>query len=151
MVFEGEEKRQFNEFIDDALIEANYVYGYGRYLRKNARVDSDLKSKAYDNGLEVVKEAKAIKESLRLAKQEITDLDAWWKKTEEEKLPVWSQEDYVAGTVAYVKKRKGLAKKFAGESLRLVWLRKPLESVLKVLDLPTRRKYSRKLEESEDE
>lgn len=150
-IFDGEENRAFVEFIEDAMSEVNFIYGYGRYLRKHAVLDAVHKEQAYESGQELIKESKAVKESLRLIKQEIEDLDAGFKKSEEENLQ-WTMDEYRAEFDAYVKKRKKLAKKFAGESLRVVWLRKPMDEVLRLLDLPKRRKYQRKIdEESEDD
>lgn len=149
-VFDGEENRAFVQFIEDAMSEANLVYGYGRYLKQKAELDSPLKEQAFEAGMTIVKEAKATKESLRLIRQEIEDLDSSFAKSEQDNMQ-WTMDEYKAAYDAYVKKRKKLAKKFAGESLRVVWMRKPLEQVLEALGLEKRRKYNRREETEDDE
>lgn len=150
MAFEGEERRPFPDFVDSAIEEANYYFGYGRYLKKNVdQFSADYEEwfkEHYERGQELVKEANAIKESLRVASNDIDALDKGWNKERADN-PDWSDSERDAAEKIYDKKKLKAQKKFVGEAYRLVWLRNGMAEVLDYLELKPRRKYKRRPEE----
>lgn len=145
-MFDGEHKRPFTEFIEEAIAEANYYFGYGRYLRKHVDLSDPWFEEHYENGMSLVKDANAIKEALRVISNEIDDLDKSWNKQRADNQQ-WTEAERDKARKSYEKKLQKIQKQFAGEALRVVWLREPMDEVLEALELKPRRKYQRKPEE----
>jgi hypothetical protein len=141
-VFENEHLNKIDDIVAEAIEEANYYFGYKRYLNKHVDKDSDYFEDYYEDhyndGMELVNEAGAAKQSLLVLSRELADLDAEWAKR-------------IAFTIddqkRYIKDRKAIGKKIVGEAFRIVWIRRPFEAVLQGLELMPRRKYQRKPEE----
>lgn len=150
MLFETDYRKSFEDIEKEAIAEANFYFGYGRYFRKNVNENDEYFAEHLEYGKDLVRQVNAIREALRVISQELTDVDAAWNKDRADNLEEWTEEELEAHRKSYEKKRARIEDRFVGKTWRMVQLREPFEDVLWNLELKPRVRYQRRAKDDDD-